>query len=167
MPRWRLFYHLVRATRNRAPMLDVDAARAVERSIRATCHEQRAIVHAVGIMPDHVHVALSIPPSIAISTFVGRLKGSASHLLNHADGARADQAFAWQAEYGIVSFGERHLPEVVAYVENQEARHAQHRLWESLESAEDRPQPPEGGFVGSARGLQPRAEAECLERGAP
>ena len=153
MPRWRLFYHLVWATRGREPLLDASAARTLERSIRATGHEHRVIVHAVGIMPDHVHVALSIPPSIAISTLVGRLKGSASHLLNHADGANTEQSFAWQAEYGIVSFGEKNLPDVVAYVENQEARHAQDHLWESLESTEDRFQPASAGLVGSARGL--------------
>jgi putative transposase len=163
MPRWRLFYHLVWATRNRAPLLDAVATRTVERSIRATCHEHRAVVHAVGIMPDHVHVALSIPPSVAISTFVGRVKGSASHLLNHANGTSNDRSFAWQAEYGTVSFGEKNLPDVVAYVENQEIRHAQDHLWKSLESFEVRPQPPSGGFVGSARDRQPRAAANPPE----
>ena len=167
MPRWRLFYQVVWATRNRAPLLDRAAARTVERSIRVTCQVHRAVVHAVEIVPDHVHIAVSIPPSVTISTFVGRLNGSASHLLNHADGSGANRSFAWQAEYGIVSFGERHLSEVGAYVESQEARHTQDRLWEGLESFEDRPQPPSGSFVGSAPGLRPGAEAERLERGAP
>ena len=86
MPRWRLFYHVGWVTRGRQPAIDEEGARTVERSIRATCHAQRAIVHAVGVMPDHVHLAVSIPLSIAVSTFVGRIKGAASYLLNHTNG---------------------------------------------------------------------------------
>ena len=137
MPRWRLFYQVVWATRNRAPLLDRAAARTVERSIRVTCQVHRAVVHAVEIVPDHVHIAVSIPPSVTISTFVGRLNGSASHLLNHADGSGANRSFAWQAEYGILSFGEKALPDVVAYVRNQPARHAGNDLWPALERATD------------------------------
>jgi putative transposase len=99
-------------------------------------------------MPDHAHVAVSIPPSIAISTFGGRMKGAASHLVNHTNGPDAPEPFAWQAEYGILSFGEKSLPDVVAYVETQEARHATNRLSTALDRSQ-----PQRGFVGSARGL--------------
>ena len=133
MSHWRLFYHIVWATSDRAPLLDAAVTKTVERSMRATCHEQRAIVHAIGVMPDYVHVAVSIPPSIAIAAFVQRLKGSSSHLLNHAAHQPDGATFAWQAEYGVFSFGEKALPDVVACVENQPARHAANRLWPALE----------------------------------
>jgi putative transposase len=70
----------------------------LQRSIRAKGQEHHALVHAVGIMPDHVHVAISIPPSIAVSTLIGRLKGSSSHLLNHLGKTPDGASFAWQAE---------------------------------------------------------------------
>ena len=133
MSHWRLVYHILWATRGREPLLDAAMARTLGQSIRATGHEHRAVMHAVGIMPDHVHVVVSIPPSIAIATFVGRLKGSASHLLNNAHEHRVGDVFAWQAEYGVYSFGEKALPDVVAYIENQPARHAANRLWPDLE----------------------------------
>ena len=150
MPCWRLFYHLIWATRGRVPVLEGEAARMAERSIRATAHEQSVLVHTVRIMPDHVHVAVSIPPSLAVAAFVGRLKGTASHLLNHANGRTDPGAFAWQAEYGAFSFGEKALPDVVAYVENQPARHATNRLWPALErwAEPSKPQPASAGFVG-------------------
>ena len=44
-----------------------------------------------------------------------------------------DDAFGWQGEYGVVSFGERHLPQVVAYISNQPRRHANNALWPTLE----------------------------------
>ena len=133
MSHWRLFYHVVWSTRGREPLLDATLARVVERSLRATGHEHGAVVHAIGIMPDHVHLAVSIPPRIAVAAFIKQLNGSANHLINHALPEDGRPTFAWQAEYGVFSFGEKALPEVIAYVENQPARHAAGRLWPSLE----------------------------------
>ncbi len=84
----------------------------------------------------HVHLAASIPPRLAIADFVGRLKGAASYAPNgaqHGPNAR----FAWRAEYGILSFGVKALPDVVAYVRNQPARHAANDLRPALERATD------------------------------
>ena len=153
MPYWRLFYHLVWSTARREALLDEAMAGTVERSVRTTCRDRGAILHAVGVMPDHVHIAVSIPPSIAVATFVGRLKGAASHAVNALDGRSSDDSFSWQAEYGALSFGEKALPDVVAYITNQHARHATDRLCDALEQAADRPQPASAGLSGSARGL--------------
>jgi putative transposase len=109
----------------------------LERSIRATGQERHALVHGVGIMPDHVHVAISIPPSVAVSTLVGRLKGSSSHMLNNRGPMTDGVSFSWQGEYGVLSFHEKDLAGVLDYVNNQPARHAARRLSEAMESAGD------------------------------
>lgn len=110
----------------------------VEGAIRAACREQGAVVHAVGIMPDHLHLAVSVPPRLAVAKLVRLVKGSSSHLLNH--GSNAGEPFAWQAEYGALSFGKRSLSNVVAYVVNQERHHAADDLWPTFERTE-RPYP--------------------------
>ncbi|MDP9354650.1 MAG: IS200/IS605 family transposase [Chloroflexota bacterium] len=148
MAYWRLFYHIVWATRGREALLDEPAAGIVERSIRATCRTWEAVVHAVSVMPDHGHLVVSIPPSIAVSTLIGRVKGASSHVLRHPPDGPGIEHFAWQAEYGVLSFGEKALPDVVAYVANQTERHAGHRLWDNLERVADPSQPTSGGFVG-------------------
>ncbi|MGH2534549.1 MAG: IS200/IS605 family transposase [Thermomicrobiales bacterium] len=140
MPYWRLFYHVVWATSGRESMIEADAARVIERSMRTKSRDLGGIVHAVGWMPDHVHVAVSIPPNIAIGPFVGQMKGASSHAVNQA-GAR-EAAFAWQKEYGVESFGERNLPDVVAYLHNQPERHATQTTWDRLERTTDRDQLP-------------------------
>ena len=73
-----------------------------------------------------------------IGTFVGRLKGGSSHAVNEV--LVREATFAWQGEYGVVSFGEKNLPDVVAYIQNQRERHAAQRLWDSFEQFTDRPQ---------------------------
>lgn len=133
MPYWRLFYHLVWGTQDRQLLLDEEDTRLVERSLRTTLRSFGAIPLAIGVMPDHVHVAAAIPPSVAISTVVGRMKGASAHVLNHQVLRPRAVRFAWQGEYGVLSFGERALPEVIAYVRNQREHHAAQRLWSPFE----------------------------------
>lgn len=106
------------------------------------------VVHAVTAMPDHVHLVVSIPPSTAVSVLISRVKGASSHVLRHPPDGPGKESFAWQAEYGVLSFGEKALPDVVAYVENQRERHAAQRLWDNLEQVADPSQPASAGIVG-------------------
>ncbi len=136
---WQLYYHLVWATKGRETIIDRDRADVIQRSLRSICHDRRAVVHAVGIMPEHVHVAVSIPPSRAISEFVKELKGETSHLLTRDSREGSTGWFGWQGEYGVISFGERSLPMIVSYVENQERHHAENNLFPTFELI-DRPE---------------------------
>jgi len=131
-----MFCRLIWATKHREPLLVGNVGRVVEASLRAKCEEMKVLVHAICLMPDHVHLAVSIPPSLSVADVVSWLKGSSSHLVNHAESV-SHQAFAWQPEYGAVSFGEKQLPDVVAYIENQPERHAARQLWARVERISD------------------------------
>ncbi len=133
MPFWRLFSHVVWATKGRELSLDERRQEVVRRVVSMACRDIGVIVHAVGTMPDHVHVAASIPPAIAISTVVGHWKGSAAHAINHGSERTDNPDFAWQAEYGVLSCGERALPDVIAYVQDQHRRPAANDLYTALE----------------------------------
>jgi putative transposase len=135
MPYWKLFYHAVWSTKNREPFLMPERERIVIRSIRTTLSNLKAIRHAIGGTDDHIHVALSIPPSIAIAVVVARMKGASTHAVNDAE---LTKTFPWQSAYGVVSFGEKALPDVVAYVDHQRERHLAKRLWPTLEVATDK-----------------------------
>jgi len=69
-----------------------------------------------------------------IAEWIGALKGASAHHLNHNVMARP--IFAWQAGYGVVTFGQKDLPFVEEYVRNQRARHAEGRLYHRLEQIE-------------------------------
>jgi putative transposase len=58
------------------------------------------------------------------------IKGVSSHDISLEIGG----TFGWQADYGINTFSERHLPRVVAYIENQRRHHADQTLWPAIES---------------------------------
>ena len=135
MPYWRLHYHLVWATKNREPIIDKAAEQTIRQSISSTARSLRLTLHAVGMVEDHVHVAASIPPSVAVSEAVGRLKGASSHALRN--GASAQPEFQWQAEYGAISISGRGLDELIEYVVNQPGRHASNNLHPALERIDD------------------------------
>jgi putative transposase len=136
MSYWRLFYHVVWGTKRRESLIDETRADVIERSIRASCHDLDVIAHAIGFMPDHVHLVISVPPRHALAAVVKHLKGESTHLLNHSAGGDGTNWFAWQTEYGIMSFSERSLDDVVAYAMDQRARHANDDLWPSYEIVE-------------------------------
>ncbi|MBA3414256.1 MAG: transposase [Chloroflexia bacterium] len=98
-------------------------------------------------MPDHVHVAASIPPALSVAEVVRRWKGSSSHLISteRTRSKQSEALFAWQAEYGVVSFGAKALADVVAYVENQRQRHSDQEVWTGLEKT-DRVQAADGSW---------------------
>jgi putative transposase len=135
MPRnvyWELYFHLVWRTKDSLPLLlpKVEALThkyLIHRALETT----GAIVHAAGGIEDHVHMALSLPPTVEIAKWIGDLKGSCAHAINH--GPCGLGALAWQTGYGVVSFGKRDLPWVVNYVRNQREHHAAGRIEDRLE----------------------------------
>ena len=146
MSYWRLFYHLVWATKRREPMIDAEREALLRRSFQATCTKHGARCHAVGFMPDHVHLAVSIPPKVAISAFVAEVKGSGTHALNHHPESSARGLFGWQAEFGVLSFSESSLPSVTTYVRSQAEHHTHGPLYPGLERIDrrDAPDEPDG-----------------------
>ncbi len=121
MPFWRLFYHMVWATKNRDPLILPSFEADMWKVIVGKGAELGALVHAVGGTEDHVHVVASVPPRISLSEFIQQLKGSSSHFANHRP--ESTQTFGWQAEYGVVSFDGKRLDQIVRYAKNQREHH--------------------------------------------
>src|SRR5262245_51599458 len=76
--------HIVWRTKHDAPVLVEHVENRCHHYLmhRAT-RAAGVFVHAIGGMPDHVHVAVSVPPTLLISEWIGDLKGSSSHQVNH------------------------------------------------------------------------------------
>jgi putative transposase len=123
MPYWRLFYHIVWATYERLPLIDTPVERLVRGVLHSKAKELGVFIHEIGIVEDHVHVVITIPPTLSIAEVVSQLKGSTSHAVNHLS-ERGGARFAWQRSYGVLTIGERSLPTVTEYVRHQEEHHA-------------------------------------------
>ncbi len=146
MPYWRLFYHIVFGTKNREPLITPDIEKELHGYLTGKATGLGAIVYVVNGTEDHVHVVASVPPKIALSDFIGQIKGAASHHINHLPG-RDGSLFDWQRGYGVLSFGEKHLDWVVDYVRHQKEHHRAGTTIAALERAEEI----EGSSVGEGR----------------
>ena len=140
MPYWQLFYHFAWATAQRRPLITGQWEAQLHKVMCAKATELGAIVLAVGGTADHVHLLASVPPKIALSTFVGQVKGNSSHFVTHV---LLVDSFAWQAEYAVLSFDRRSLKGITAYVLNQKTHHADGSVHAWLEqTGEDTNTPP-------------------------
>src|SRR5207247_4507882 len=97
-------------------------------------------VHEVNGTETHVHVAVSIAPTVVISQLVGQMKGSSSHEANKQF-PRRGKVLEWQDGYGVVSFGTKDLEWVKAYIRNQKEHHARGTIHERLERITEPDQP--------------------------
>ncbi len=121
MPYWQLFYHLVWATKARAPLITTDVEAQVHHLLRQKMIDLEAVVFALNGMPDHVHVVAAIPPKISVSHFIGQIKAVSATKFNHTAGD--GQHLVWQGEYGAFSFDGKRLPNYVRYVDGQKEHH--------------------------------------------
>jgi putative transposase len=134
MALWRLYYHFVLATKERQPLINPQREAELYRYIIAKANTLACIVHAIGGIEDHIHVIVSIPPTLSIADFVKKIKGSSSYHLNQPLSA-APNKFGWQEGYGVFSLGSKQLEQAVDYVSNQKTHHLNGTALASLEKA--------------------------------
>ena len=131
MPYWKLHYHFIWGTKNRLALIDSLLEPELHRTIVAKVQDMGGVLHAIGGTSDHIHIAVSVPPKVALAKFVGDVKGNSSHYINHV--FKPDFEFYWQDEYGVLSFGEKGLAAVVRYIHNQKKHHADGMLNMAME----------------------------------
>jgi putative transposase len=73
---WLCTYHIVFCPKYRYKVLEGKAEVFVRNNIYRLCSQKDQItVEEINILPDHVHLILSIPPKYAVSEIMGFLKG--------------------------------------------------------------------------------------------
>ncbi len=127
--------HLVWYVKNNVSVLTEHIEARVHNQIKHSVIETAGcIFHEIGGTENHVHLAVSIPPTLLISEWVGKLKGASSYYINQEIANR--KLLEWQSGYGVVSFGTKDLPWIVKYVRNQKEHHTKGTIYERLERME-------------------------------
>ncbi|RMI20082.1 MAG: IS200/IS605 family transposase [Calditrichaeota bacterium] len=130
MAYWRLHYHAVWACKECRPLITPEVEPELYRYLWQKGLHLQGIMHAIGGIEDHVHVVFSLPPKIAVASFIGNLKGASSYW---ATKVLQLQEFDWHRGYGVVSFATKHLPHLIQYAQNQKMHHDAQTTRETLE----------------------------------
>ena len=130
-----LYYHFIWSTKDRLPLITEEVENHLFPYLRHKCEELRVIVHALNGMPNHLHLACSLPRQLSVSEFMEILKGAASYYINHLPDK--DLQLYWQAGYGALTFSKRDLPRIVAYIDHQKSHHAQNQLSPAMERSSE------------------------------
>jgi putative transposase len=133
---WRHYYHLVWATYLRQPLITPAVEAELQGYLIGKATSFHCITHAIGIVENHVHLVVSVVPSVAVADFVGQLKGSSSHHVNYHL-SDLQHAFGWQHGYGSLTFGKKQLHDTVQYVLHQKEHHRDGTVIPALERDDD------------------------------
>jgi putative transposase len=139
----QLYFHVVWATHGRDRLIErswrPQLLAILNDEVRKRCGWP--IRH--NAMPDHVHILVRLPPTVAIAQFIGEVKGATSFRVNRD--VKPGFKLRWQEGYGVLSLRKDEVEKVSRYIDDQERHHANGRLSSLLEMTEiDEDHWPEG-----------------------
>ena len=79
--RWKCQYHIVLVPKYRRKVVYGKLRKDIGAILRRLCEYKHVEIIEGHAMPDHIHMLLSIPPSISVSDFMGYLKGKSTLMI--------------------------------------------------------------------------------------
>ena len=79
--KWLCKYHIVFAPKYRRKIVYNQYRKSLQEIIKKLCAYKGVEIIEGHMMPDHVHLLLSIPPKISVSSFMGYLKGKSALMM--------------------------------------------------------------------------------------
>jgi len=119
---WECKYHVVFIPKCRRKVLYTQLRRELGTVFRGLAEQKECKVEEGHLMPDHVHMLLSVPPKYSVSSVMGFIKGkSAIHIARVYAGRRRNyvgQHF-WARGYWVSTVGKNEAA-VRRYIQEQE-----------------------------------------------
>ena len=116
-----LLSHIIFSTKDRVPILDVELKTRLFPYVGGIIRELGGVALSINGPTDHVHILASLPATIALSEFVGKVKANSSGWVHKSfNGLRE---FKWQVGYGAFSVSVSQRSKVLNYIAGQEQHH--------------------------------------------
>ena len=114
-------FHYVFSTKQRREFITPDLKERLYPFMGGIARENGMKALAIGGTKDHVHILLSVPPTLAVAKAIQLIKGASFKWVH--DTFRLRRGFAWQKGYGAFSISISHVRKTIAYIKNQEEHH--------------------------------------------
>lgn len=79
--KWNCKYHIVFSPKYRRQVIYGKIKSDIGKILRQLCEMKQVEIHEAEACPDHIHMLVSIPPSLSVSQFMGYLKGKSSLMI--------------------------------------------------------------------------------------
>ena len=125
--RWECKYHIVFIPKYRKKVLFGQIRKEIGEVLHRLARQKESLIEEGHLMPDHVHMMISIPPKYAVSQVVGFIKGkSAIHIARMYAGRKQNyvgQHF-WARGYFASTVGrdEQVIREYIRHQEEEDRR---------------------------------------------
>lgn len=126
----QIYMHIVFSVKGRASLITPQYEQELYSYICGACHKRKHHVHAIGGMPDHVHILVGMNPSESVSELVRSLKIETCKLMHNHFGF---SKFAWQSGFAAFSYSLAFIPMVSNYILGQKEHHRKFSFKEELE----------------------------------
>jgi REP element-mobilizing transposase RayT len=124
--------HCVFSTKERAPLLSAEVRARLWPYLGGIAREHDIKALAIGGMPDHVHLLLSLPATLSVAKAMQLLKGNSSKWLHETFPDLRN--LAWQEGYAAFSIAVSGVGATVRYIRTQEEHHRQRGFRDEFEA---------------------------------
>lgn len=118
---YNIGYHVVFSTKYRYNLLRYSAATLLKELLTETSLQAGVNIRTMEVMPDHVHLFITAPPSLPVPDFVRKLKGRTSFILRRRFKYLRKYPSLWTRSFFVESVGHISEKTVVKYIENQKS----------------------------------------------
>jgi putative transposase len=118
-----LKYHLVWCPKYRRDVLAGEIDRRLRQLIQAKADELGITIHAMEVMPDHVHLFVESDPTRCVAEIVNRFKGASSRMLRQEfPSLRSRLPTLWSRSYFAGTVGAVSESVIRRYIESQKGK---------------------------------------------
>lgn len=115
------YYHIVFRTYRSEPTISIEHEKELYAYIYGIAKNLRCQTYRIGGMPDHIHIFISLPPSMSLASFVQRIKTDSSKWLK--TNPNFPRFRGWGHEYAGFSYCVRDKEKIVGYIMKQKEHH--------------------------------------------
>jgi putative transposase len=117
----QLYIQIVFAVKGRECFIKEFFREELQKYMTGIVTNNKQKLYAIYCMPDHVHILVSMKPSLAISDLVRDIKASSSSFIKEKKWV--NNLFSWQEGFGAFSYHKSQAKDVVNYILNQPGHH--------------------------------------------
>jgi REP element-mobilizing transposase RayT len=117
----QLYIQIVFAVKGRENYIKESFREELQKYITGIIANKKQKLYAIYCMPDHLHLLVSMTPSISISDLVRDIKSNSTAFIKEKKWVNS--LFAWQEGFGAFSYHKSQANDVVGYILNQKEHH--------------------------------------------